>query len=56
MKKQKTGEFTTTLDLEKGREYQFRYLFDKKNWVNDRDADKFVPTPYGDSENSVVVV
>ena len=56
IKKLKTGVFTTTLDLEKGREYQFRYLLGKKNWENDSDADKFVPTTYGDSENSVVVV
>jgi len=56
MKKLKTGVFTVTLDLGKGREYQFRYLLDKKSWENDMDADKFVPTPFGDSENSVVVV
>ena len=30
MKKIKTGVFTVTLDLGKGREYQFRYLLDKK--------------------------
>lgn len=56
MRKLKSGAFTTTLDLELGREYQFRYLLDKKNWQNDADADNFVPTPYGDSENSVIVL
>lgn len=56
MKKLKNGAFTATLDLEKGREYQFRYLLDKKSWENDADADKFIPTPYGDSENSVIVL
>jgi 1,4-alpha-glucan branching enzyme len=56
MKKLKTGDFTATLDLEKGREYQFRYLLDQKNWENDMDADKFEPSPFGDSENSVLVV
>ena len=56
MKKLKKGAFTTTLDLEKGREYQFRYLLDNKNWRNDLDADKFVPTPFGDSENSVIAL
>jgi hypothetical protein len=44
------------LNLEIGREYQFRYLVDDKEWENDMEADKFVPTPYGDSENSVIVV
>ena len=56
MKKLKSGAFTTTLELEPGREYQFRYLLDNKIWENERDADKAVPTPYGDSENSVIVI
>ncbi len=52
----KNGSFKATLDLDKGREYQFRYLVNKKEWKNDGDADKYVATPYGDSTNSVVVV
>ena len=56
MKKLKSGAFTTTLELEPGREYQFRYLLDKKIWKNESHADKSVPTPYGDSENSVIVI
>lgn len=56
MKKLKKGAFTATLNLEKGRAYQFRYLLDKRNWQNDGDADKFVPTPFGDSENCVITV
>lgn len=56
MKRLKDGTFTATVDLEKGREYQFRYLVDSERWENDRNADKYVPTPYGDSENSVVIV
>ena len=56
MKKLKAGAFTATLDLEKDREYQFRYLLDNRNWQNDGDADKFVPTPFGDSDNSVIVI
>ena len=56
MKKLKTGAFTTTLNLKKGREYQFRYLLDDKNWENDADADKYVPTPFGDCENSVIAL
>ena len=56
MKRLKDGAFTTTLDLEKGKAYQFRYVLDKNTWKNETDADKFVPSPYGDSDNSVVVV
>ncbi len=56
MKKLKKGAFTATLNLEKGREYQFRYLLDNQNWENDASADKFVPSPFGDSENSVIAI
>jgi hypothetical protein len=56
MKKLKSGAFTTTLDLEPGREYQFRYLLDEKIWGNDIDADKSVSSLYGDRKNSVIVI
>ncbi len=56
MRRLKTGAFTTTLDLEKGREYQFRYLLDDKIWGNDADADNYVPRPFGDCENSVIAL
>ncbi len=56
MKKLKKGGFAITLDLERDREYQFRYLIDSTKWENDWKADKYVSNPYGDSENSVVVV
>ena len=56
MKRLKNGAFTTTLDLEKGRAYQFRYVLDKNQWKNETEADKLVPSPYGDSENSVIIV
>ena len=56
MRRLKNGSFSTTIDLEKGRAYQFRYLLDKKKWENEPEADQFVVSPYGDSENSVVLV
>jgi len=56
MKRLKNGSFVLTLDLEPNREYQFRYLLDDEIWENDGEADKYVPNPYGDSENSVVVL
>lgn len=56
MKKLKSGEFKTTIDLEPGRHYQFRYVLDGRNWENDGDADRYVPSPYGDSDNSVIVI
>jgi 1,4-alpha-glucan branching enzyme len=56
MKRLKNGSFVLTLDLEPDREYQFRYLLDDETWENDGEADKYVPHPYGDGENSVVVL
>ena len=56
LKKLKNGTFTVTIDLQRDREYQYRYLIDSARWENDWNADKYVPAPHGDSENSVVVV
>lgn len=56
MKKLKSGKYTITLDLEIGRDYQFRYLAGESIWFNDSDPDRTETTPYGDSENSVVCV
>lgn len=55
MKKLKSGDFTITLEVEPGREYQFRYLIDEYSWENDWYADKYVKSPYG-SDNSVIIV
>ncbi|HSV27829.1 MAG TPA: isoamylase early set domain-containing protein, partial [Sedimentisphaerales bacterium] len=56
MKRDKSGNFKVTLELEKDREYQFRYLLDGKTWENDWEADKYVMAGVGNAENSVVVV
>lgn len=55
LKKAKTGTWSVTLDLETGKEYQFRYLIDGTNWENDHEADKFAPSGLG-SENSVLAL
>lgn len=56
MKRRKDGAFDATLSLDKNREYQFRYLLDHTAWENDDSADKYVRSPYGDADNSVVSV
>jgi 1,4-alpha-glucan branching enzyme len=56
LQKLKDGTFKVTLELEPNREYQFRYLINEETWENDWEADKYVPTPFGNAENSVVVV
>ena len=53
MKKQKNGIFKAIVDLEAGKEFQFRYLIDGEAWENYWEADAYVATPFG-SENSVV--
>ena len=56
MKPLKDGVLNLTVNLEKGHEDQFRYLLDGQTWENDDGADKYVRTPFGDSDNSVVIV
>lgn len=56
MKHRKDGSFEATVSLEKGHEYQFRYLLDSDKWENDNSADKYVRSPYEDVENSVVEI
>ena len=56
MQRLKDGSFKATVDLEPGRDYQFRYLLDDQTWVNDAEAEEFVPTQFHDAENSVVRV
>ncbi len=55
MKKLNNGDYTIKLDLETEREYQYRYFIDESKWENDWNADKYVRSLYGDSDNSVVM-
>jgi 1,4-alpha-glucan branching enzyme len=56
LKKKKDGTFEISLPLASGKEYQFRYLVDNTHWENDWNADKYVLNPYGNEENSVILV
>jgi 1,4-alpha-glucan branching enzyme len=47
------ANWKVTLELETGKRYQFRYLIDGKEWLNDWHADDHVENPYG-SYDSVV--
>ncbi len=55
MKPLKDGRFKAALELEPGREYQFRYLVNGDEWHNDWDADKYVPCSFAADDNSVVI-
>jgi len=47
------GQLQTTVELEKDKQYQFRYLMDNQIWENDWAADDYEQSPYG-TTNSVV--
>ena len=53
--KKKQGQFTLTIELMPGREYQFRYLVNDADWYNDWNADRYTPNPFG-GDNSVLSV
>lgn len=53
MRKGRQG-FSATMDLQPGREYQFRYLIDGQKWANDEEADHHTETPFPDARNSVI--
>ncbi|MEK7254723.1 MAG: DUF4332 domain-containing protein [Bacteroidota bacterium] len=48
------GEFSTEVELEAGKEYQFRYLIDNHLWENDWKADNYVQSPFDGIANSVL--
>lgn len=56
MTRLKNGEFKVTVDLEPGREYEYRYLIEDMIWENDWEADGYRPSGIPGTENSVVVV
>lgn len=56
MKALKSGDFTVSVDLEKGHEYQYRYVVDGGIWITDDAAEKYIPSGYADCQNAVVVV
>ena len=55
MKKLKGGKYAVSLDLPKGKEYQFKYLIDGDSWMNEKDADKHVSNQF-QTINSVIIL
>jgi hypothetical protein len=55
MTKRKDGRFSTTLTLQQGQSYRYRYLVDGERWVDDPEPDGYVDNGYG-SKDSVVVL
>ena len=51
MKKNKDGSFSVQIDIETGKDYQFRYVVDGKDWINDWEADRYEFNSVGNCEN-----
>lgn len=56
MKPLKSGGHTITVDLESGKDYQYRYLTDKGAWINDPEADRYEFSAFAGGDNCVVTV
>jgi 1,4-alpha-glucan branching enzyme len=54
MKRLKKGSYKTSLNLDPGQEYRFRYLVNGEQWCNDWHADAYIPNDFG-IDNCVVV-
>lgn len=55
MKKLKDGSFSTTVSLDAGQEYRFRYLLDGNRWINDNEPDSEVPNRFGTADCVIAV-
>jgi hypothetical protein len=49
------GSWRTTVTLEPGRCYRYRYLLDGERWENAWQTDRYVPNPYGGVDSVIIV-
>ena len=56
MKKMKGGGFSLEIELPLGQDCQFRYRSGDDVWLNDPEADAYIPCVYAGAENCVVKV
>jgi len=49
------GEGSVSVNLEIGKEYQYKFVIDGNRWENDPQADRFVSNEFGEA-NSIVEV
>jgi 1,4-alpha-glucan branching enzyme len=50
------GDFLLELELEAGREHEFRFVIDGVRWENAWNADKYAWSDHAQAENSVIVL
>lgn len=53
MKRTRQGLFRAKVRLPLAREFEFRYLVDRRRWINDEAADAYRPNAFG-GENGVL--
>ncbi|SOE20653.1 Predicted 5' DNA nuclease, flap endonuclease-1-like, helix-3-turn-helix (H3TH) domain [Spirosomataceae bacterium TFI 002] len=56
LKKQKDGSLKTTISLDAGGRFEYRYLLNDGRWVNDSNADQYVHISKYQIENCVIAV
>ncbi len=56
MRKQESGVYASTLNLDVDQTYQFRYVLDGTTWINDEGADDYVASQVSHESNCVVHV
>lgn len=55
MSRKKDGSFGAIVNLPKDSIHEFKYLVDKREWLNDPEADSEAPNMYG-GRNSVITL
>jgi hypothetical protein len=53
MSHRRDGRFSTTISLQAGETYRFRYFVDGERWENDWGADGYMPNPFGDEDSLI---
>ena len=53
--RRKDGSHSTTISLEAGQDYRFRYLLDNDRWINDEAADREVANRFGTRDGVISV-
>lgn len=56
MRKQKSGIYASTLSLDVDTSYQFRYVLDGTQWINDETADSYITSPVSHDQNCVITL
>ena len=49
----KNGDYKTTIELQPGRQYEFRYLINSEKWYNEWEADEYILGDFG-KDNCVI--